>query len=124
MIFKKTTANFFKNVHLVEKRIRAFGRSYEWIPSPEEQELGIYYARLHLCVVKAVCLLVTLHKLLFILSKVRAKIYLHKRGQFTDLSGRMGHKVYINHSMQFQVNYEDIRYNIRLTFANMSHDEG
>ena len=35
--------------------------------------------------------------------KVNLKIYLHQRGQFLDLSGRMGMKISTNTSIQMQV---------------------
>ncbi len=37
------------------------------------------------------------------------KIYFHRPGQYLDLSGRMGHKVYPGEVVQAQVNYEDVR---------------
>ncbi len=37
------------------------------------------------------------------------KLYFHRPGQFLDLSGRMGHKMYPGEVVQAQVNYEDVR---------------
>ena len=36
------------------------------------------------------------------------KLYFHNFGQFLDLSGRMGYKVFMGESIQSQVSYEDI----------------
>ena len=38
------------------------------------------------------------------------KVYFHKNGQFLDLSGRMGYKIYKKEKVQSQVNGHDIRY--------------
>ena len=37
------------------------------------------------------------------------KIYLHRKGQFLDFNGRMGHKVDLGQRMRMQVSYQDIR---------------
>ena len=37
------------------------------------------------------------------------KIYFHKFGQFLDLSGRMGYFIYLNESVQNQINVQDLR---------------
>ena len=46
---------------------------------------------------------------MIILSKRPAKIYLHQKGQFLDLNGRMGHKVDLGQRVRMQVSYQDIR---------------
>ena len=67
--------------------------------------------------------------MLFLSSSTNAKIYIHRKGQFLDLNGRMGYKVLkvtwgltvkakknlfyfkvaVNEQFQAQVTYEDIR---------------
>ena len=37
------------------------------------------------------------------------KLYFHKFGQFLDLSGRMGYFIYLNESVQNQINVQDLR---------------
>ena len=42
-------------------------------------------------------------------SHVDVKVYFHGPGQFLDLSGRMGYKIYVNDTMQSQVSWHDVR---------------
>ena len=49
-------------------------------------------------------------------SHMPVKIYFHRHGQFLDLSGRMGYKVYTGETVQAQVNYEDMRMISRCSF--------
>ena len=48
--------------------------------------------------------------LLLLISHEDVKVYFHKNGQFLDLSGRMGYKIYKKEKVQSQVNGHDIRY--------------
>ena len=42
-------------------------------------------------------------------SRLPTKVYLHRPGQFLDLSGRMGYKVFLGDHVQSQINYQDVR---------------
>ena len=53
---------------------------------------------------------VSLTHLNFLLaSLIDSKVYLHRPGQFLDLSGRMGYKVFLGDQIQSQINYQDVR---------------
>ena len=55
---------------------------------------------------------------LYFFSKRNVKVYLHKTDQFLNLNGRMGYKIHINESIQNQVNIQNIRYTMILSFIN------
>jgi len=62
-----------KENEFLQQRHRSFGRCYTFHPHSRARSLGVYYVRVR--------------------TNADAKFYIHMKGQFMDLSGRMGHKV-------------------------------
>ena len=42
-------------------------------------------------------------------SREDVKVYFHAQGQFLDLSGRMGYKIYKGETIESQVSWHDVR---------------
>ena len=46
-------------------------------------------------------------QLFYIFSSIAAKVYFHANSQFLDLSGRLGHKVYLGRRYESQITVQD-----------------
>ncbi len=77
------------NPSIQEQRHRGFGRCYTIHPATYIRDLGVYYTKTEFY--------------------EDVKIYFHAPGQYLDLSGRMGYKLYTGETMQSQLSFHDIR---------------